>query len=163
MCLSRLKRINSSAVEVAKKLNMEPLDELRFSMKCARNMTYMVNLTDNVCTCNRFQLKSFRCKHAVVMTMYQGFVARTLCFPYYTVDSWRVACVETIFPFPNKVEWEVFDHILPLQIEPRDFGCPCTYKILSIEQFFRPCRWDKCRATKHTHHFYINQIFLNDN
>ncbi|XP_022889070.1 uncharacterized protein LOC111404507 [Olea europaea var. sylvestris] len=115
-------------VEAARKLNVEPLDESRFSVECAHHTAYMVDLSDGTCTCKQFQLESFPCEHAVAVAMYQGFAARTLCSAYYTAENWRPAYVETIFPLPNEVEWEVPDHIRsfntlsPPLIEPRDPG-----------------------------------------
>ncbi|XP_022864450.1 uncharacterized protein LOC111384414 [Olea europaea var. sylvestris] len=92
------------AVEAARKLNVEPLDESRFSVECARHTTYMVDLSDGTCTCKQFQLESFPCEHAVMLAMYREFAAKTLCSPYYTAENWRDAYVETIFPLPNEVE-----------------------------------------------------------
>lgn len=73
-------------VEAARKLNVKPLDELRFSLKCTHTMAYIVNLIDNTCTCSRFQLKYFPCEHTIALTMYRGFAARTLRSPDYKAE-----------------------------------------------------------------------------
>ncbi|XP_022865893.1 uncharacterized protein LOC111385704 [Olea europaea var. sylvestris] len=142
------------ATEVAAKLNVEPLDALRFSVKCACNTAYMVNLTDNRCTYNRFQLECFPCEHVVALVIYRDFEARTLFSPYYTADSWIAAYAKTIFPLPNEVEWKVPDYILPLntllppEVEPCDFGRPHKSRILSIKKF---PRYGRCRAIGNIH------------
>ncbi|CAA2974411.1 uncharacterized protein LOC111394015, partial [Olea europaea subsp. europaea] len=118
------------AAKVVRKLNVEALDEFRFSVQCARNTTYMLDLTDNTCSCTRFQLESFPCEHAIAVAMYRGFAARMLCSLYYTTECWRTAYAETIFPLPNEAEWEVPEHILPFHnllppaVEPRGPGRP---------------------------------------
>lgn len=71
---------------------------------CACKMAYIVDLTDNTCTYNLFQLDSFLCKHTVVVAVYKGFAMRNPCFLYYTADYWGVAYVEIIFHLPNEVE-----------------------------------------------------------
>lgn len=83
---------------------MEPSDELRFSVKCAHNIAFMVDFTDNTCPCSEFQLETFSYEDTVAIAMYRGFAIRTLHFPYYTTDYWRTMYTETIFPLPNKVE-----------------------------------------------------------
>ncbi|XP_022861229.1 uncharacterized protein LOC111381660 [Olea europaea var. sylvestris] len=119
-----------NAAKVAKKLNVEPLDKSRFSVECPRNKAYM--------------LESFSCEHAVAVTMYRGFAARTLYSPYYTSENWRVAYTETIFPLSNEIKWEVPNYIRPFNtvspplIEPRSPGCPSTSRISSTGEFFRP-------------------------
>ncbi|XP_022875573.1 uncharacterized protein LOC111394015 [Olea europaea var. sylvestris] len=146
------------ATEVARKLNVEALDEFRFSVQCARNTAYMVNLTYNTCTCMRFQLESFPCEHAVAVAMYRGFAARTLCSLYYTTESWRTSYAETIFPLPNEVEWEDPEYILPFHdllppaVESRGPGRPITSKIPSTEKFPQPpSPWPgQCAASGNT-------------
>ncbi|XP_022899389.1 uncharacterized protein LOC111412698 [Olea europaea var. sylvestris] len=143
------------AAEAARKLNVEPLDESCFSVECARHTAYMVDLSDGTCTCKQFQLESFSCEHAVAVAMYRGFAARTLCSPYYIAENWKAAYVETIFPLPNEVEWEVPDHIRPFNtlspplIEPHGSGRPSTSRISSTGEFFRPRRWSRCKSVGH--------------
>ncbi|XP_022871196.1 uncharacterized protein LOC111390391 [Olea europaea var. sylvestris] len=50
-------------LEVAKTLFVEPLDQFRYSVRCGRNVGYIVDLNDNTCTCRQFQLESFSCAH----------------------------------------------------------------------------------------------------
>ncbi|XP_022862304.1 uncharacterized protein LOC111382530 [Olea europaea var. sylvestris] len=75
-------------LEVAKALFVEPLDQFRFSMRCGRNVGYIVDLNDNTCTCRQFQLESFPCAHAVAVAMYRGFPPHNLCSHYYMADFW---------------------------------------------------------------------------
>ncbi|XP_022893719.1 uncharacterized protein LOC111408149 [Olea europaea var. sylvestris] len=156
------------AAEAGRKLNVELLDESRFSVECARHTAYMVDLSDGTCTCKQFQLESFSCEHAVAVAMYRGFTARILCHPYYTAENWRVAYVETIFSLPNEVEWEVPDHIRPFNtlspplIEPRGPGRPSTSRIPSTGEFSRSRRCSRCKSVGHTRQFCTNQVPLND-
>lgn len=157
------------AAEDARRLIVEPLDESRFSVHCARHVAYIVDLTDNTCTCARFQLESFPCEHAVAVALNRGFAARTLCSPYYTAEYWRAAYAETVFPLPNESEWEVPDNILPLNslsppiIGPRGPGRPRTSRIPSTGEFPRPRRCSRCKAVGHTRKTCTSQIPLHDN
>ncbi|XP_022846315.1 uncharacterized protein LOC111369061 [Olea europaea var. sylvestris] len=152
------------AVEAARKLNVEPLDESRFSVKCARHTAYMVDLSDGTCTCKQFQLESFPCEHAVAVAMYREFAVRTLCSPYYTAENWRAAYVETIFSLPNEAKWEVSDHIRPFNtlsphlIEPRGPGRPSTSIIPSTGEFSRPHRCSRCKSVGHTRQFCTSRF-----
>ncbi|XP_022861628.1 uncharacterized protein LOC111382004 [Olea europaea var. sylvestris] len=156
-------------LDVARKVCVEPLDQFRFFVRCARNFGYIIDLNNNTCTCRQFQLESFPCTRAVAVAMYRGILPHTLCSAYYTTGSWRVAYVETIFPVPNEVEWEVLGHILSLNnllspaLSPRTPECIRTSKIPSIGEFLRPCKCDRYGATGHTKRFCTSQISLHDN
>ncbi|XP_022894141.1 uncharacterized protein LOC111408633 [Olea europaea var. sylvestris] len=137
-------------------------------MECTRHTAYIVYLSDGTCTRKQFELESFSWEHAVVVAMYRGFAARTLCSPYYTAENWRAAYVETIFSFPNEAEWEVPDHIhlfntlSPPLIEPHSPGHPNTSRIPSTGEFSRPRRCSRCKTVGHTRQFCISQVPLND-
>lgn len=146
-------------LEVARKLNVEPLDQFRFSVRCGRNMGWIVSLNDNTCTCRQFQLESFPCAHAVAVAKYRGIPPHSLCTHYYMADYWRAAYAETIFPLPNEAEWEVPDHILPLNnlLSPdaraRTPGRRRTSRIPSTGEFSQPRKCGRCGATGHTRRF----------
>ncbi|XP_022852522.1 uncharacterized protein LOC111374128 [Olea europaea var. sylvestris] len=129
----------------------------------------MVDLTDNTCTCTRFQLESFSCEHTVAVAMYRGFTARKLCSLYYTTESWRTAYAETVFHLSNETDWEIPEHILPFNdllppaIEPRGPRRPNTSRIPSTREFLQPRRCGRCRAIGHTRQLCTSQIPLNDN
>ncbi|XP_022876945.1 uncharacterized protein LOC111395175 [Olea europaea var. sylvestris] len=88
-------------LDVKRKVYVEPLDQFRFSVRCARYFGYIVDLNDNTCTCRRFQLESFPCTHAMTVAMHRGFPPHTLCSVYYMTDYLRTAYAETIFPISN--------------------------------------------------------------
>ncbi|XP_022889126.1 uncharacterized protein LOC111404567 [Olea europaea var. sylvestris] len=131
-------------LEVAKALFVEPLDQFRFSVRCGRNVGYIVNLNDNTYTCRKFQLESFPCAYAVAVAMYRGFPPHNLCSHYYMTDFWRAAYAETIFPLPNEAKWEVPDYIvalnnlLPPEAPPRTPGRRRTSRIPSTGEFPQP-------------------------
>ncbi|XP_022891932.1 uncharacterized protein LOC111406789 [Olea europaea var. sylvestris] len=112
------------------------------------------------------KLESFPCTHAVAVAMHRGLPPHTLCSVYYMTDYWRAAYAETIFPVPNEVEWEVPDHILPLNnllppaVGPRTPGRTRTSRIPSTGEFPQPRR---CGATGHTRRYCTSQIPLHDN
>ncbi|XP_022871421.1 uncharacterized protein LOC111390596 [Olea europaea var. sylvestris] len=115
------------------------------------------------------KLESFPCTHAVAVAMHKGFPPHTLCSVYYMTDYWRATYAETIFPVPNEIEWEVPDHILPLnnllppaigQRTPRRIR---TSKIPSIGEFPQPRKCGRYSATGHTRRYCTSQIPLHDN
>ncbi|XP_022873492.1 uncharacterized protein LOC111392388 [Olea europaea var. sylvestris] len=91
-------------LDVVRKVYVEPLNQFRFSVRCARNFGYIVDLNGNTCTCRQFQLESFPCTHVVAVAINRGFPPHTLCIAYYTTDYYRAAYIETIFSIPNEVE-----------------------------------------------------------
>ncbi|XP_022894089.1 uncharacterized protein LOC111408577 [Olea europaea var. sylvestris] len=155
-------------LEVVKALFVEPLDQFRFSVRCGRNVGYIVDLNDNTCTCRQFQLESFPCAHAVAVAMYIGFPPHSLCSHYYTADFWKAAYAETIFPLPNEVEWEVpdyivaFNNLLLAEVRTRTPGRRRTSRIPSTGEFPQPRKYERCGAVRHTRRFYTSQIPLNN-
>ncbi|XP_022861879.1 uncharacterized protein LOC111382206 [Olea europaea var. sylvestris] len=115
------------------------------------------------------KLESFPCTHAVAVAMHRGLPPHTLCSVYFMTDYWRAAYAETIFPVPNEVEWEVPDHILPLNnllppaVGPRTPGRTRTSRIPSTGEFPQPRKCGRCGATGHTRRYCTNQIPLHDN
>ncbi|XP_022865572.1 uncharacterized protein LOC111385421 [Olea europaea var. sylvestris] len=156
-------------LDVARKVYVEPLDQFRFFVRSARNFGYIVDLSDNACTCRLFQLESFPCTYAVTVTMHRGFPPHTLCSVYYMTDYWRAAYTKTIFPVSNEVEWEVPDHILPLNnllstaVGPRSPGSTRTSRILFTREFPQPRKCGKCGATGYTRRYCTSQFPLHDN
>ncbi|XP_022861291.1 uncharacterized protein LOC111381712 [Olea europaea var. sylvestris] len=156
-------------LDVARKVYVEPLDQFCFSVRCACNFGYIVDLNDNTCTCRRFQLENFPCTHAVAVAMHKGLPLHTLCSVYYMTDYWRAAYAETIFPIPNEVKWEVPDHILPLNnllppaVGPRTPGRTRTSRIPSTGEFPQSHKCGRCGATRHTRRYCTSQIPLHNN
>ncbi|XP_022854987.1 uncharacterized protein LOC111376272 [Olea europaea var. sylvestris] len=152
-----------------KKVYVEPLDQFHFSVRCARNFGYIIYLNDNTCTCKQFQLESFPYTHAVEVAMHRGLPPCTLCSAYYMTNYWRATCAEAIFLVPNEVEWEVPDHILPLNnllppaVGSRTPGCTRTSRIPSTKEFPQPHKCDRCGAIGHTRRYCTNQIHLHNN
>ncbi|XP_022841969.1 uncharacterized protein LOC111365661 [Olea europaea var. sylvestris] len=115
------------------------------------------------------KLESFPCTHAVAVAMHRRLPPHTLCSMYYMTDYWRAAYAETIFPVPNEVEWEVPDHILPLNnllppaVGPRTPGHTRTSRIPSTGEFLQPRKCGRCGATGHTRRYCTSQIPLHDN
>ncbi|XP_022893912.1 uncharacterized protein LOC111408378 [Olea europaea var. sylvestris] len=146
-------------LDVARKVYVESLDQFRFSVRCARNFGYIVDLNDNTCAYKQFQLESFPCTHAVKVAMHRGFPPHTLCSPYYMTDYWKAAYAEIIFPVPNKVEWEVPDHILPLNnllppaVGPHTPEHTHTSRIPFTREFLQH---RKCGAIGHTRRYCIS-------
>ncbi|XP_022875802.1 uncharacterized protein LOC111394280 [Olea europaea var. sylvestris] len=139
-------------LEVGKAPFVEPLDQFRFSVRCGRNVGYIVDLNDNTCT----------------LAMYRGFPPHSLCSHYYMADFWRAAHAETIFPLPNEVEWEVPDYIvalnylLPPEVRTRTPGRRRTSRIPSTREFPQSRKCERCGATGHTRRFCTSQIPLNN-
>ncbi|KAK6149441.1 hypothetical protein DH2020_016966 [Rehmannia glutinosa] len=103
--------------EKAKKFTVEPIDQTLYVVRSgATNFT--VNFVENTCTCRKFQLDHLPCEHAIAAAKKRGFSIYLMCSSYYSVDYWRKAYAETIFPVPNENEWEIPDNIKEMIILP---------------------------------------------
>ncbi|XP_022883421.1 uncharacterized protein LOC111400226 [Olea europaea var. sylvestris] len=157
--------------EYLTEMGIEHWDRREESQSCASVLTPAQEdkLFKTLDVARKFQLESFSCTDAVTVAMHRGLPPHTLCSMYYMNDYWRATYAETIFPVPNEVEWEVPDHILPLNnllppaVGPRTPGRTRTSRIPSTGEFLQPRKCGRCSATGHTRRYCTSQIPLHDN
>ena len=70
------------------------------------------------CDCKEFDIEEIPCVHAMAAAKHMGMNASDLIGKYYTCESWRTAYVETIYPIPNKSEWNVPPSVLEISCHP---------------------------------------------
>ncbi|XP_022852679.1 uncharacterized protein LOC111374257 [Olea europaea var. sylvestris] len=112
----------------------------------------------------QYQLEHLPCEHAVAATKKSGYSIYSFCSLYYTVEYWRVAYSDTIFPVPN--DWEISENLGYLNVLPpfvrRRGRHPKTTKIASIEEFSKRHKCSRCTAIGHNRLTYTSQIPLAD-
>ena len=59
------------------------------------------------CTCHEFDIEEIPCIHAIAAAKRVNQNPSSLIGKYYTCENWKVGYVETIYPVPNKSEWNV--------------------------------------------------------
>ncbi|XP_022852685.1 uncharacterized protein LOC111374263 [Olea europaea var. sylvestris] len=143
----------------------DPIDQFMYDV---RNDTtnFVVNLDEKTCTCRRYQLEHLPREHVVAATKKSDYSIYSFCSLYYTVEYWKVAYSDTIFPVPNEVDWEIFENLGYLNVSPplvrRRGGRPKTTKIASIGEFPKRHKCSRCTATGHNRLTYTSQIPLAD-
>ncbi|KAK6136691.1 hypothetical protein DH2020_029519 [Rehmannia glutinosa] len=138
--------------EKAKKFTVEPIDQSLYVVRSgATNFT--VNFAENTCTCRKFQLDHLPCEHAIAVAKKRGFSIYPMCSPYYSVDYWWKAYMETIFPVPNENEWEIPDNIKEMIVLPpivgQQGGRRRTVRIPSTGEFRSRQKCSRCQQLGH--------------
>ncbi|XP_062104061.1 uncharacterized protein LOC133815220 [Humulus lupulus] len=92
-----------------------------------------VNLMTKSCSRAKFKIIGIPCVHAVVAALNRSVKIYSLCFPFYTIESWRELYKETIYPCGNEDEWTVPDDINNMQfgvpVEKQPVGHPKKKKL----------------------------------
>lgn len=99
----------------------------------------VVDLAQRKCTCRMFDLDKMPCVHAMAAIQQMKYPVRSFISDYYQFQAWCLAYEETIYPLPNKSEWNVPDHINMIVCNPpnvrRKVGRPKRNRIPSIGEF----------------------------
>ncbi|XP_022891340.1 uncharacterized protein LOC111406256 [Olea europaea var. sylvestris] len=123
--------------KAGRKLNVDPLDESRFSVEFTVAMY-------------RGFAARILCSPYYTAENWRAVYVETI-FSLPNEFEWEVP--DHICPF---------NILSPPLIEPRGPGRPSIFRIPSTEEFSRPCRCSRCKSVGHTRQFCTNQVPLND-
>ncbi|KAK1262618.1 hypothetical protein QJS04_geneDACA000959 [Acorus gramineus] len=92
----RLEEMN----EERRGMRVRPSDGIRFDV-LGRELSYVVNLEDRTCLCEKWQVLKLPCVHACAVLVSINESLHTWCDPFYTTEMYRRTYGVNIFPIPT--------------------------------------------------------------
>ncbi|KAL1199244.1 Protein FAR-RED ELONGATED HYPOCOTYL 3 [Cardamine amara subsp. amara] len=114
--------------EIAKKLPVTELNSfmLEYTVIGEDGKRHMVDLRSKSCSCRRYDINKYPCKHAIAATMFHVKTSEVdlheCCSRYNFSENWVTAYCKTIYPVPNTSALEVPTHISGRCVLPPDYA-----------------------------------------
>ncbi|XP_062114260.1 uncharacterized protein LOC133825316 [Humulus lupulus] len=101
------------------RVTVKPPNEYLFEV-VKEEKSWIVNLKDQTCTCNRFQMDEMPCGHALAMMKEMHLDPYIYCSDYYTTKTWRQTYEATVYPVGNQRTWDVPNYVKEIIVLPPD-------------------------------------------
>ncbi|XP_062100209.1 uncharacterized protein LOC133806090 [Humulus lupulus] len=101
------------------RLTVKPSNEYLFEV-VKEEKSWIVNLKDQTCTCNKFQMDEMPCGHALSMMKEIHLDPYVYCSDYYTTKTWLQTYEAIVYPVGNQRTWDVPNYIKEIIILPSD-------------------------------------------
>ena len=104
-------------------LQVKPTNDELYSV-IDNNKTFIVDLLNRSCTCNRFQVDEFPCAHAIAALKKNNRDPYQYCSPYYTTANMLAAYAGIIQPLGDRSTWNIPETVknqivLPPPVRPK--------------------------------------------
>lgn len=118
-----------------------------------QNKTFIVDLMNRSCTCNKFQVDEFPCAHVVAALKKNNRDAYQYCSSYYTNANMLAAYAGIIYPLGDKSTWNIPETIkdqivLPPPVRPKS-GRPRKRRFKGAVERSVKSRCGQCKDTGH--------------
>ncbi|XP_062094046.1 uncharacterized protein LOC133800089 [Humulus lupulus] len=80
--------------------------------------SWIVNLKNRTCTCNRFQMDEMPCGHAIAVMKEMNLDPYNYCSHYYTTKTWFETYESTIYSVGNQHNWDVPQYVKDMIVMP---------------------------------------------
>ncbi|XP_026409874.1 uncharacterized protein LOC113304971 [Papaver somniferum] len=99
-----------------------------------KNKMFTVNIVNQVCSCEQWQMRGFPCQHAVCALKTIRVDWPKCCSPYFRVESYRATYAPVVHPLDDPKDWVKVDMKLNTPISSRSAGRPRTKRIKSYDE-----------------------------
>ncbi|KAL6289246.1 hypothetical protein ACE6H2_006756 [Prunus campanulata] len=116
----------------ASRMNVVKLNNVQYNVVDG-DMDGLVHMTNNSCSCRKFQLEQLPCKHVVAVCRFLNQNVYSKASRYYTRNTWLNAYSDTIYPVQPQGMWVIPEHVRSRVVLPpmakvmpgRQFGLHC--------------------------------------
>ncbi|XP_062100632.1 uncharacterized protein LOC133806558 [Humulus lupulus] len=99
------------------RLTVKPANEYMFEV-FKEDKSWIVNIKERNCTCNRFQKDEMSCGHALAMMKEMNIDPYDYCSHYYTTKVWLETYDATVYPVGKQQHWELPDFFKDIIVLP---------------------------------------------
>ncbi|KAM6574976.1 hypothetical protein CsatA_023303 [Cannabis sativa] len=97
--------------------NVNPINESMFEV-VELTRSWVINLKEKTCSCNRFQLDKLPCAHALAVIKERNLNVYNYCSGYYTTGTWLETYSSSTYPVHNHTTWDVPQNIKVIIVLP---------------------------------------------
>ncbi|XP_016648920.1 PREDICTED: uncharacterized protein LOC107880899 [Prunus mume] len=97
-------------LECASRMNVVKLNHVEYNVVDG-DMDGHVHLTNNTCSCRKFQLEQLPCKHVVVVCRFLKLNIYSMASLYYTRNTWLNAYSDTIYLVQPQELWVILEDV----------------------------------------------------
>ena len=102
----------------ALEMNVKQLNRFEYEVT-GKDNDAIVDLGQRQCSCRVFDLDKLPCVHALAAYEQAGIEVYDLCSNYYKLETWALAYVDTIYPVPQREDWDINEvELLPKVFPP---------------------------------------------
>ncbi|KAM6587013.1 hypothetical protein CsatA_009618 [Cannabis sativa] len=96
---------------------VKPINESMFEV-VEITRSWVFNLTEKTCSCNRFQIYELPCAHVLAVIKEINLNVYNYCSHYYTTRTWLETYNESIYPVHNHTTWDAPQNIKDILVLP---------------------------------------------
>ncbi|KAI5351233.1 hypothetical protein L3X38_004124 [Prunus dulcis] len=104
-------------LECASRMNVVKLNHVEYNVVDG-DMDGHVHLTNNTCSCKKFQLEQLPCKHVVAVCRFLKLNVYSMASRYYTRNTWLDAYSDTIYPVQPQELWVIPEDVQSRVVRP---------------------------------------------
>ncbi|XP_008224123.1 PREDICTED: uncharacterized protein LOC103323880 [Prunus mume] len=104
-------------LDAASRMNVVKINDVEFNVLDG-DLNGLVHLQNRTCTCRKFDLEQFPCKHAIAVCRHLKLNPYSFAFSYYTRATWAAAYAESIYPVPPEGTWVFPENLKKVKILP---------------------------------------------
>ncbi|CAL8084251.1 unnamed protein product [Prunus armeniaca] len=104
-------------LECASRMNVVKLNHVEYNVVDG-DMDGHVHLTNNTCSCRKFQLEQLPCKHVVAVCRFLKLNVYSMASRYYTRNTWLDAYSDTIYPVQPQELWVIPEDVQSRVVRP---------------------------------------------
>ncbi|XP_060958349.1 uncharacterized protein LOC115712279 [Cannabis sativa] len=112
--------VMESKLDQAFRMKVDKIDMFKYQVTYG-DTTFIVDLTENSCSCKEFQLEGIPCAHAIAAIDANHFDKYKFCSEWYSKSVLLETYAGSVNPLPNKEDWNTPDEIKEDRIKPPEF------------------------------------------
>ncbi|XP_060974578.1 uncharacterized protein LOC115696634 [Cannabis sativa] len=110
-------------LERSKKLKVQTSNLVIYTVKELQN-SYIVDIQNRTCMCQRFQYDEMPCSHAMAVISKRHMKCYEYCSYYYTKEAFLATYEGSVLPIGDPKTWDLLDNIKQLQVLPPIYKRP---------------------------------------
>ncbi|GMN60452.1 hypothetical protein TIFTF001_029541 [Ficus carica] len=141
-----------------------PADQFEYAVTSNDGQIWIVDMSERICTCRRFQVDQIPCPHAMAVCNYRRIDPYNYCSNYYTKDYLYSCYADVVHPIGSAEAWDVSEEVSLQIVNPpttkRGLGRPRVRRIPSQGEEHEPIRCGRCNGYRHNRQTCTNSVPL---